>query len=863
MGIRKISLLVIASAILCLPATADAAFWNKWFKKGKNDTTEVAVQDPEKVQEFSKIMHNAKSESHGMMNVYEYDNDYYFEIPVSLMERDMLVVNKLTYVPSELNEAGVNRGTNYQTLMVRFSTDPELAHVKLRQQRPLPDVPQGDAIARSISENYISPIIENFEVVAHSKDSTSVMVKVTDLFNGQNTIITDVFNNINLGTSASKNLSRITGIQAFDNNVIAHSELTTKVTEGMESVYVTVGVSCSIVLLPERPMQGRLDTPRIGYFTTDRLFYSDNQQKVDDRKFITRWRLVPSDTAAYLRGEAVPPVKPIKFYIDNSVPEKWRPYLIEGIIDWNRVFETIGFKDAIVVEQYPDSTATDDINYSTLTYAASTKMNAMGPSTLDPRSGEILEADIMWWHNVLSMLQQWITVQTGAINPAARTTLLPDSLMGDAMRFVVCHEVGHSLGLRHNMIASNAIPTDSLRSKSFTDRFNSTSSSIMDYARFNYVAQPGDGVTHTSPHIGPYDYFAIEYAYRWYPDAKSEEDGLCELLASHSGPLYKFSEAQPSRDAVDPRAQSEDLGDDAVRSSQLGIENLKVVMDNLIEWTTTGERNQTYAEASRLYYAVVNQWNYYLYHVLANVGGIYIENTTVGDGVKTFTYVEKEKQAAAVKFLIDNVFTAQDWLFNTPVSDYTFLNRSTPNGVVEYSPTQIFKNAQAYLFFDLLYNDRLLRMLENEYRNGKEAYTTVELMDDLHRSIFGVTMRGGLPTVEQRNTQKLFVDALITAASASAGIKVNRAIMGEQILNPDDCGICPYHAADVERSGTRRELSFYGSQISRTSDAISVKRGELLRIKDLLANRAYTGDEATRYHYKDLILRIDNALEIK
>lgn len=863
MGIRKISLLVIASAILCLPATADAAFWNKWFKKGKNDTTEVAVQDPEKVQEFSKIMHNAKSESHGMMNVYEYDNDYYFEIPVSLMERDMLVVNKLTYVPSELNEAGVNRGTNYQTLMVRFSTDPELAHVKLRQQRPLPDVPQGDAIARSISENYISPIIENFEVVAHSKDSTSVMVKVTDLFNGQNTIINDVFNNINLGTSASKNLSRITGIQAFDNNVIAHSELTTKVTEGMESVYVTVGVSCSIVLLPELPMQGRLDTPRIGYFTTDRLFYSDNQQKVDDRKFITRWRLVPSDTAAYLRGEAVPPVKPIKFYIDNSVPEKWRPYLIEGITDWNLVFETIGFKDAIVVEQYPDSTATDDINYSTLTYAASTKMNAMGPSTLDPRSGEILEADIMWWHNVLSMLQQWITVQTGAINPAARTTLLPDSLMGDAMRFVVCHEVGHSLGLRHNMIASNAIPTDSLRSKSFTDRFNSTSSSIMDYARFNYVAQPGDGVTHTSPHIGPYDYFAIEYAYRWYPDAKSEEDGLCELLASHTGPLYKFSEAQPSRDAVDPRAQSEDLGDDAVRSSQLGIENLKIVMDNLIEWTTTGERNQTYAEASRLYYAVVNQWNYYLYHVLANVGGIYIENTTVGDGVKTFTYVEKEKQAAAVKFLIDNVFTAQDWLFNTPVSDYTFLNRSTPNGVVEYSPTQIFKNAQAYLFFDLLYNDRLLRMLENEYRNGKEAYTTVELMDDLHRSIFGVTMRGGLPTVEQRNTQKLFVDALITAASASAGIKINRAIMGEQILNPDDCGICPYHAADVERSGTRRELSFYGSQISRTSDAISVKRGELLRIKDLLANRAYTGDEATRYHYKDLILRIDNALEIK
>ena len=513
--------------------------------------------------------------------------------------------------------------------------------------------------------------------------------------------------------------------------------------------------------------------------------------------------------------------------------------------------------------QYPDSADTDDINYSTLTYAASTKMNAMGPSTIDPRTGEILEADIMWWHNVLSMLQRWVVVQTGAINPDARTILLPDSLMGDAIRFVVCHEVGHSLGLRHNMMASNAIPTDSLRSKSFTDRYKGTSASIMDYARFNYVAQPGDGVTQVSPHIGPYDYYAIEYAYKWYPDAEAEESGLCETLDLHDAPEYKFSEAQSMRDAVDPRAQSEDLGNDAIRSSQLGIKNLKTVMENLIEWTTTGERYQTYAEASRLYYAIISQWNYYLYHVLANVGGIYIENTVVGDGVKTFTHVEKEKQKAAVEFLIDNVLSEQDWLFNTPVSDYTFINRNTSNGLVEYSPTQIFKNVQAYIFFDLLYNDRLLRMLENESRNKDNAYTAVEMMDDLHKSIFGVTIKGRRPTVGERNTQKLFVDILITAASASEGIRLNRSILGEQILDPDDCRLCHYHEPDIEHSGTRRELSFYGSQVARTSDAISVKRGELLRIKDLLRSRVNTSDEATRYHYKDLILRIDNALEIE
>lgn len=862
MKLSKFITIAILSGFAVAPLTGNAAFWNKWFGKDKGDKTEEVEQDPEKVQDFNKVVNNADYESKGMFNVYFYEDDYFFELPLDLMNHDMLVINKLTRVPSELNEAGVNRGTNYQTQMVRFSVDTALTTVSMRQQRPMPESPDGDAITRSIADNYISPLIENFEVEGFSKDSTSVLIKVTSMFDGTETILDNVFSNINLGTSASKKLSKIISVKSYPNNVVANSELTTKVTEGMESVNITVGISCSIVLLPETPMGTRIDSPRIGYFTTDRLFFSDDQQKVDSRKYITRWRLEPSDSAAYLQGMLVEPVKPVKFYIDNSVPVKWRKYFIQGITDWNAAFERAGFKDAVVAEMMPDSVETDDVNYSTLVYAASTKMNAMGPSTLDPRTGEILEADIMWWHNVLSMLQQWITVQTGAINPAARMTVLPDSVMGDAIRFVVCHEVGHSLGLRHNMIASNCIPTDSLRSKSFTDRFNSTSASIMDYARFNYVAQPGDGVTKVSPHIGPYDYLAIEYGYRWYPDKDAEAEGLYELLEAHKGNMYRFSEAQSSRDAVDPRAQSEDLGDDAVRSSEYGIDNLKVVMQNIVPWTTTGEKGQTYAEASRLYYAAINQWNYYLYHVLSNVGGIYMENTTVGDGVKTFTFVPKEKQREAVKFLIDNVFSAQDWLFNTDLSNYTFLNRDTPHGVIEYSPSQIFKNAQAYLFFDLLYNDRMLRMIENESVNGDKAYTIVDLMNDLHKSIFAVTIRGGIPTVEQRNTQKLFVDALMTAASASEGVKLNSAIYGDRILNPDDYSFCPYHAIELEKMGTRRELSFYGSQIARTSDAISVKRGELLRIKDLLKQRLNVSDEATRYHYKDIILRIDNALEI-
>lgn len=845
--------IVTIIASLLSPQKANASFWHK--KK-----IETKTESP-----YKKIAGSDEYKQKGLFNVYQKDGDYYFDVPVKMLGRDMLVLNRLTRVPSELNESGVNRGINYETQMIRFEMGADKKNLYVRQQRPLPQSPSSDAITRSIRDNYISPLIANLKIEAFSKDSASVIVKVTNLYNGKETSLNNVFNKINLDTSAKDDLSNIISIKSFANNVMARSQLTTKVTEGHESVYVTVEVSSSIVLLPDVPMATRYDSPRIGYFTTDHLFYSDSQDKVDTRKYITRWRLIPSDTAAYLRGEAVTPVKPIKFYIDGSVPTKWRKYLIQGITDWNVAFEKIGFKNAIVAEFLPDSTEAnaDDINYSTLMYTASTKTNAMGPSTLDPRTGEILEADIMWWHNVVSLLQEWITVQTGAVNKAVRTTQLPDSIMGDAMRFVICHEVGHSLGLRHNMMGSWAYPTDSLRSRAFTDRIQGTASSIMDYARYNYIAQPGDGVRCLSPHLGPYDMLAIEYGYRWYgsESADAEKDKLYALLDAHRGNQYKYSEEQSARSAVDPRAQSEDLGNDAVRSSLLGIKNLKIVMQNIIPWTTNGKRDQTYEDASKLYLGVVSQWTNYMYHVMANVGGIYLENTTVGDGQKTFTYVPRDKQREAVKFLIDNAFTEPAWLFNTDLSNYMFIQKSTPSGVVEYAPTQVLKNTQAFLFYDLLQNDRIMRMLENESVNKKNAYTAVELVNDLHNSVFATTISGRVPDVTARNTQKLFVDALITAAASNEGIKLNKSFYEGPLLNPDEHLLCP---ADTDnRYGDKRELSFYGSQITRASDAISVKRGELLKIRDLLKRSLNIGDEAARYHYKDIIIRIENALNIK
>jgi len=877
---KPLLLRALAGALICIPVYAsagNASYYNAsteakvfpWKKNKKKETTEEVSKT-----DFEKIASESNLVSRGMFNVYAQDGKYYFEIPVSLLQRDMLVVNKLQRVPFELNDAGVNRGTNYETQMVRFEWNKEEKKIRVRQSRPLPESPENDAITRSVRDNFISPLIADFKLEACNADSTSVIIQINDIYDGSETSINNVFDNINLGTSAVKDLSRIMSIKAFPNNIVATSELTTKVREGMSAVNVTVEVSSSLVLLPEKPMMGRLDDPKVGYFTKDLLYFSDSQQKTEEKKYITRWRLEPKpeDREAYLRGELVEPEKPIVFYIENSTPYRWRKYIKQGIEDWQVAFERAGFKNAIIAKELPDSIAAnaDDINYSVVTYAASSKANAMGPSILDPRSGEILEADIMWWHNVISMVQEWITVQTGAIDPKARGTKLPDEMMGDAIRFVACHEVGHSLGLRHNMMGSWTFPTDSLRSKSFTDKMNSTASSIMDYARYNYVAQPGDGVTAVSPHIGPYDIFAIEYGYRWYglPTPEAEKDVLYDFLNKHNGRLYKYSEAQDPRSAVDPRAQNEDLGDDPVRSSELGIANLKRIVPEIIKWTTTGEKGQTYEEASRLYYAVITQWNNYLYHVMANIGGIYIENTTVGDGVKTYTYVEKEKQEASLDFLLNEVLCYPRWLFDTEISDYTFLLRKNPTGVIEYAPSQILKNTQGYIFWDLLSNDRLMRMLENELKNGKKAFTVVEMMDKMHNSIFATTIKGGAPDVMERNLQKGFLDALITAAAESEGVKINKqltATSGNPYLfhHTPWCSHDEFAIEQAERMGARRELSFYGGQVNRISDAISVKRGELLRIKKLLESRRNTSDTAARYHYDDMILRINTALGLK
>ncbi len=794
----------------------------------------------------------------GLMNVVTKKDTTFLEIPAELLGKAMLVVNRLQRVPKELNESGVNKGVNYENQVVRFEWDKAQKTVTIRQQRVTPQVDAKDAMAQSVRDNYLDPVISVQKVRAVGPDSASVIIPVTKLFNGSEACLNDVFHSLNMSQSPNSTLSRILSVKAHPESVTATSELTTMVREGNERVYVTVVVSTSLVLLPEKPMMGREESNRVGYFSDNVLSYSDSQQKVKNLHYINRWRLEPEDVAAYQRGELTRPKKQIVFYLDRSIPASMRPYIRQGILDWNAAFECAGFRDAVRVEEMTDSIERedDDMKYSVVTYAASEKANAMGPCITDPRSGEILEADVIWWHNVKKLLSQWIKVQTAAIYPAARKLELPDSVIGDAARFVASHEVGHSLGLRHNMRASAAYPTDSLRSQTFIDRVGGISASIMDYARYNYVAQPGDGVQIRAPRIGAYDKMAIEWGYRWYPSEVEAKIKLSQFLRNHSGKEFMYSETGGFRQAINPSAMSEDLGDDPVKSANYGLQNLKRIVPNIVSWTRTGDIDQTWDDAADLWNNVIGQWDMYNYHVLANVGGMYIENTVMTDGKQTFTYVPAERQRSSVEYLIQNVFTMPKWLFPQELMTHTYLLK---HGREEY-PLTAWQTEVNFLFWDLLTNDRLTRMAMAETDLGAaRAFTPAQMIDMLHTKLF--TNRP-LPDVMERTVQKSMVDALITAAAESEGVKINRLVSGEA----GEAGLSEYSGvsalcAESELTSRPRSVVYTGSaQLNRISDALSIKRGELMRIRTWAKARVGEGRTAVQMHCADLVQRIDTAL---
>lgn len=707
---RKNGTLLMATLMMLLALTTDSYAWG--FRKRKAEKTDTAIV---KTGRYDEITKKAKSRD-GMFTIHQVEGDWYFELPDTLMGRDLLIVNKVSGVPYELNDAGLNKGMSYEDKLIRFHKDIVQKKVWVTTWNPRVSVPEGDAIARSVKDNYREAVIEQFPIEAFNNDSTAVLIKVNKVFDGSEKSFNDLYNSISLGTAVKRELSRIASMKSFPQNIVVKSFLTTQVTEGHESVPVTVETTTNIVLLPEQPMKPRFADNRVGFFSTPHIYFNDKQQAVEKRELVHRWRLEPKpeDVEKYKRGELVEPVKPIVFYIDPATPAQWREAIKAGVFDWQKAFEAAGFKNAVVAKDAPADDPDfdiDDSRYSVITYAASQQANAMGPSVIDPRSGEIIEADVVWWHNVMTLLHTWMQVQTAPVDPRARFNTFEDEYMASAIRFVSSHEVGHTFGLKHNMGASYAFPVDSLRSRTFTAKMGGTASSIMDYARFNYVAQPEDGVERITPVIGMYDKYAINWAYRWLDVEEPHEElpVLNEWITAHSGdPMYWYGEQQDSRDPIDPRAQDEDLGNDLIKANRYGILNLKRIVPNIEKWTSAPGEN--YIQAGKLLMAVINQWKMYAGHVMAYVGGFYINNPVAGEDFCRYVPVEKEKQREAIKYLSEEVFQIPNWLFGADIWKKSYPVRTSPAGEIEYSPYSTARELQYAVFYDLMKDDRLLRM---------------------------------------------------------------------------------------------------------------------------------------------------------
>ncbi len=855
---RKNGTLLMATLMMLLALTTDSYAWG--FRKRKAEKTDTAIV---KTGRYDEITKKAKSRD-GMFTIHQVEGDWYFELPDTLMGRDLLIVNKVSGVPYELNDAGLNKGMSYEDKLIRFHKDIVQKKVWVTTWNPRVSVPEGDAIARSVKDNYREAVIEQFPIEAFNNDSTAVLIKVNKVFDGSEKSFNDLYNSISLGTAVKRELSRIASMKSFPQNIVVKSFLTTQVTEGHESVPVTVETTTNIVLLPEQPMKPRFADNRVGFFSTPHIYFNDKQQAVEKRELVHRWRLEPKpeDVEKYKRGELVEPVKPIVFYIDPATPAQWREAIKAGVFDWQEAFEAAGFKNAVVAKDAPADDPDfdiDDSRYSVITYAASQQANAMGPSVSDPRSGEIIEADVVWWHNVMTLLHTWMQVQTAPVDPRARFNTFEDEYMASAIRFVSSHEVGHTFGLKHNMGASYAFPVDSLRSRTFTAKMGGTASSIMDYARFNYVAQPEDGVERITPVIGMYDKYAINWAYRWLDVEEPHEElpVLNEWITAHSGdPMYWYGEQQDSRDPIDPRAQDEDLGNDLIKANRYGILNLKRIVPNIEKWTSAPGEN--YIQAGKLLMAVINQWKMYAGHVMAYVGGFYINNPVAGEDFCRYVPVEKEKQREAIKYLSEEVFQIPDWLFGADIWKKSYPVRTSPAGEIEYSPYSTARELQYAVFYDLMKDDRLLRMYESEVLAGCEkVYTPEEMFVDLHRAVFKSSLQGRNLSLYERMTQKNFIDALIVSSNKAVEKTTKKALYHEHRCNFAACR----PAVDFSEDVRLRNLHF--SSMGRVSEAVSVKRGALTKVLHLAEKNRNSGDVATRQHYEDLVVRIKEALNIR
>ena len=835
------SLATMAQRKDSIPSTQGKSPTEKSASAGPSDLASKPSSNP---KPYKDVITEKAVTKKGLFTVHKVDEKYYFEIKDSLLGREILSVTRFVKVPSKAGYGG--EIANEQTISFEKGMGNTIF---LRVITLISTADSTTDIYKAVTNSNLNTIAQSFPIAAFSKDSTGYVIDVTDFFKSDNQPVS-----INPSIKKRYNFSALAADRSFIQKISTYpinTEIRTTKTfnsipsfgaptpgsvtlpAASEAGAVTIELNTSLLLLPIKPMVHRVADKRVGYFTDDYVLYSDDQQKVESKEFAVRWRLEPKDEdyARWQKGELVEPKKPLIYYIDPATPKKWRKYLILGINDWQKAFEKAGFKNAIMGKEWPENDSTmsmEDARYSVVRYFASDIENAYGPNVHDPRSGEILESHIGWYHNVMKLLHDWYMIQTAAVDPRARTMKFSDELMGDLIRFVSSHEVGHTLGLRHNMGSSSKTPVEKLRDKVWVEA-NGHTASIMDYARFNYVAQPEDNISKEGlyPRIGDYDLWAIRWGYGFIPGNSAEEQKkisnklIIDTYKANPGTWFGTYE---SGNPADPRAQSEDLSDNAVKASEYGIKNLKRILPKLTEWTyEEADLNENIAE---LYTQLIGQFRTYMGHVTKNIGGITETFKSSEEKGDVYEVVPKTYQKEAVKFLNTQLFETPDWLvakdiwnkFNNPIS---------------FDPVA---SAQESTLASLLNIDRLNRMQICLERFGPaKAYNALELLNDIQSDLF-IELINKKPIDEYRRIlQKSYYEKLAA------------------IINPS-----------ANTSVTIQGSSFGPTTDLKRSDVPSIARAQLEDLKTKI-NAALPGttDKMSKIHLSYLAQKIKNALDPK
>ena len=704
---------------------------------------------------YDEVITDDADTDEGLFDTHFVDEKLYYEIPDTLLDREILMVSRIAETPTDYF-GFFSGGSKVGEQVITFRR--QRNRILLRKKSYNSVAADSLPIAKSVQANNYEPILAAFDIEALSPDSAGVVLDMTDFFTDDIPAISGVIGFLRDRYEVRRldgDRSYIESSKSFPKNVETRHVLTYNASNppsDQQTNTLSLLMNQSMVLLPEEPMRPRLADHRVGWFTVNQINFGSDAQKAEEREYIRRWDLKPKDMEAYKNGELVEPKEPIVYYLDPATPEKYRPYIIQGIEDWNEAFEEAGFKNAVIAKEPPTEEenpdfSPEDTRYSMIRYVASTTRNAVGPSVTDPRSGEIIESDIIWYHNHLRSYRNRLMIETGAANPEARSLKLDDDLIGETMRRVISHEVGHAIGLPHNMQASSAYPVDSLRSGSFTHRMG-IAPTIMDYARQNYIAQPGDENIRFIRKIGPYDRYAVNWGYRIIPEAdtpKEENPILDKWIREKAGnPIYRFGNSR----GYDPSIQTEDLSGDPVQASTYGMMNLKRVVPNLIEWTSTD--GESYADLEEIYGELVYQWNRYVGHVITNIGGVYTNRKASNQEGPVYEVVPESYQKKAMNFMTDHALSSPDWLMNREI-----ISRIDYSGAVEQA-----QQLQGRFMRGLLDNDRMLRLIEAESFHGDDAYTLPEMLSDLQEGVWAEIYSGDAINTYRRNLQRVYLEAM-------------------------------------------------------------------------------------------------------